>query len=175
MSGRADLAQRLALSCVFASEFFWRQGMSSAYTVRPITEGQIDLAYILIDASGKAVPEFNWRTFCRGVIAGRGKADADSEVHVALDGEGHVRGLCVTEIIDSPLFGRMVQVPLFLTASAGDEDGVIVELVNVARMLGRDAGCTDIRIWAAGGKSWLRATAKSPVVSRYEGLQVNVS
>jgi hypothetical protein len=135
--------------------------MSSAYTVRPITEGQIDLAYILIDASGRAVPEFNWRTFCRRLLVDRGKADADNEVYVATDGEGHIRGLCVTEIVDSPLFGRMVQVPLFLTASAGDEDGVILELVNAARKRGRDAGCAEIRIWAAGGKSWLRATSQS--------------
>lgn len=149
--------------------------MPYAYSTRPITEDQIDLAYLLIEAAGLDVRRLDWKSFCNRVIEWRGATGLHDEVVVAADVEGHVRGLFVTEMIQSLLFGRVLDVPLFVTASAGDEDGVILDLLEAAKVKAREANCSDIRIWTQGGESWVRATGASPITSRYKGMQFKLA
>jgi hypothetical protein len=159
----------------FCKPEFWKQQMSLAYATRPITEDQIDLAYMLVDAAGHDLKLADWRSFCNRVIEWRGATGLHDDVIVAADADGHVKGLFVSEMIQSLLFGRVLDVPVFITASAGDEDGVVIELLEAAKVKAREANCSDIRIWTQGGESWLRATDKAPVAARYRGVQLKLA
>jgi uncharacterized protein YuzE len=149
--------------------------MSYAYSTRPITEDQIDLAYILVEASGRDVRRTEWTAFCNRVIEWRGAAGLHDDVIITVDAEGHVKGLLVTELIQSLLFGRVLNVPMFITASAGDEDGIILSLLEAAKVAAREAKCSDIRIWTQGGESWVRVTGDTPVTSQYFGVQLKLA
>lgn len=149
--------------------------MAHAYSTRAITEDQIDLAYMLVEASGRGLTRADWAAFCRRVIEWRGAAGLHDDVVVATDAEGHVKGLFIAEMVQSLLFGRVLDVPLFITASAGDEDGVILDLLAAVRAKARAAKCSDIRIWTLGGESWARVTGASPRSSLYSGVQFNLA
>lgn len=159
----------------FCKPEFWKQQMSYAYSTRPITEDQIDLAYLLVEAAGRDIRRTEWVAFCKRVIEWRGAAGLHDDVIVTVDAEGHVKGLLVTEMIQSLLFGRVLDVPMFITASAGDEDGIIRSLLDAAKVKAREAKCGDIRIWTQGGESWVRVTSDAPVTSQYTGVQLKLA
>src|SRR4051794_27892801 len=91
----------------FCKPEFWKQQMSHAYSTRPITEDQIDLAYMLVEAAGHDVKRADWTSFCNRVIEWRGAAGLHDDVFVAADADGHIKGLFVSEMIQSLLFGRV--------------------------------------------------------------------
>jgi hypothetical protein len=149
--------------------------MVYGYSTHPITREQIDLAFMLVEAASLAVARPEWQSFCNRVIEWRGATGLHDDVIVTTDAEGHVKGLFVTEMIQSLLFGRVLDVPVFITASAGDEDGVIMELLQAVRTKAREANCADIRIWTIGGESWMRVTRSSPTESHYKGVQLKLA
>ena len=135
--------------------------MSFSYATCPIGEDQIDLAYLLVEATGREIKRAEWKAFCRRVIEWRGALGLHDDVILALDAEGHVKGLFVTEMIQSLLFGRVLNVPMFIAASAGDEDGIILALMEQVKLRAREANCSDMRIWTQGSEGWVRVTADS--------------
>lgn len=153
---------------------FWRRQMVYGYSTRPIAREQIDLAFILVDAAGLAIARREWQSFCSRVIEWRGATGLHDDVIVTTDVDGHVKGLFVTEMIQSLLFGRVLEVPVFLTASAADEDGVITELLQAVRGKAREANCDDVRIWTLGGESWMRVTRSNPAETHYKGVQLKL-
>jgi hypothetical protein len=50
----------------------------------------------------------------------------------------------------------MLDVPIFIVASAADESGVSGALIGRLRHLAEDSGCKSIRFWTVGGDSWGR-------------------
>jgi hypothetical protein len=153
---------------------YWRQRMTSAYNISRLADSQIGLAYLLVDAANCGVDSQSWKAFCRQIIEWRGATGLHDDVLVASDRDGHIKGLCVTQIVQSLLFGRILDVPLFVIASAGDEDGVILELLSAAKNKAREANCKDIRIWTQGGQSWIRAIGGATSVTSYEGVQIKL-
>lgn len=149
--------------------------MSYAYSTRLLTEDQIDLAYLLVEAAGCGVSRTDWQGFCNRVIEWRGASGLHDDVFVATDALGHVKGLFVTEMVQSLLFGRVLDVPLFIIASAGDEEGIILDLVDAAKAKAREVNCSDIRIWTQGSQSWVRVTEEALVTSQYLGLQLKLA
>ncbi|MDB5524057.1 MAG: hypothetical protein JWM58_1820 [Rhizobium sp.] len=149
--------------------------MSYAYSTRLLTEDQIDLAYLLVEAAGCDVSRADWTGFCNRVIEWRGATGLHDDVVVATDAQGHIKGLFVTEMIQSLLFGRVLGVPVFITASAADEEGIILDLLEAAKAKAREVNCSDIRIWTQGGQSWVRVTGESPITSQYLGLKLKVA
>ena len=148
--------------------------MPYAYSTRPITEDQIDLAYLLVEAAGRDVEPSAWASYCKRVIEWRGATGLYDDVIVVTGSEGHVKGLFVAEFIQSLLFGRVLDVPMFITVSAGDEDGVILDLLEAVKVRAHEANCRDIRIWTQGGEGWTRVTDGSPSAHRYKGVQIKV-
>jgi hypothetical protein len=130
---------------------------------------------MLVEAAGHDVKRAEWASFCKRVIEWRGATGLHDDVIVAVDADGHVKGLFVSELIQSLLFGRVLDVPMFITASAGDEDGVVLELLEAAKAKARQANCSDIRIWTQGGESWMRATDEAPAACRYRGVQLKLA
>jgi len=151
---------------------FW---MSSGYATRPISEEQIDLAYVLIEASRTDVKRDDWRAYCNRIVKWRGATGLHDDVFVSTDRQGHIRGLFVTEVVQSLLFGRVLEIPLFVSASAGDEDGIIEDLLQAATAKAEAAGCGDIRIWTPGGESWSRIAERWASSMRYSGVQISLA
>jgi hypothetical protein len=130
---------------------------------------------MLVEAAGRDVKRGEWVSFCNRIIEWRGATGLYDDVIVTADADGHVKGLFVSEMIQSLLFGRVLDVPMFITASAGDEDGVVMGLLEAAKVKAREAKCSDVRIWTQGGASWMRVTDDAPVASRYEGVQLKLA
>jgi hypothetical protein len=65
-------------------------------------------------------------------------------------------------------------VPLFIAASAADEDGIILDLLEAVKAKAQEANCSKTRIWAQGGEGWVRVTGGSPVASHYKGVQLRL-
>jgi hypothetical protein len=172
-----DSAARISghVRTLFCKPEFWKQQMPHAYSTRPIVQDQIDLAFMLVEAAGHDVTQADWVSFCNRVIEWRGASGLHDDVIVAADADGHVKGLLVSEMIQSLLFGRVLDVPMFITASAGDEDGVVLELLEAAKAKAREANCSDIRIWTQGGESWMRATDNAPAAAHYKGVQLKLA
>lgn len=149
--------------------------MMPAYLTRQIAEDQIEVAFLLVEAAECAISRHDWMAFCKRVIEWRGTTGLYEDVVVATDPAGRVRGLFVAETVQSLLFGRVFHVPVFVTASAADEDGLIVELLATARAMARRADCREVRIWAPGGSSWNRVTTELPAASNYSGVQLKLA
>jgi hypothetical protein len=147
----------------------------AAYTVRPISEADILPSQLLVEAGGVGIGADEWRIFVRRIIEWRGATGLHDEVHVAVDRGGVIKGLMFSQAIQSLLFGRTLDAPVFLTASAIDEDGVIVALVDKLSERARASGCRQTRIWAPGGEAWRRVAERIEGAVTFAGLCVNIA
>lgn len=147
----------------------------AAYSVRPITEADILPSQLLVERGGVGVTAEEWRIFVRRIIEWRGATGLHDEVHVALDQGGIIKGLVVSQAIQSLLYGRTLDAPVFLTASAADEDGVIAALLDTLSERARTSGCRQTRIWSPGGQAWRRVAETAKGAMTFEGLCVTVA
>jgi hypothetical protein len=147
----------------------------AAYSVRPIAESDILSTQLLVEGGRIGVGAEEWRIFIRRIIEWRGATGLHDEVHVAVDLGGVIKGLVVSQAIQSLLYGRTLDAPVFLTASAIDEDGVIIALLEKLSERARAAGCRQTRIWSPGGQAWRRVAEKVEGAVTFEGLCVNVA
>lgn len=147
----------------------------AAYSVRPITEADILPSQLLVERGGVGVTAEEWQIFARRIIEWRGATGLHDEVHVALDQGGIIKGLAVSQAIQSLLYGRTLDAPVFLTASATDEDGVIAALLDILSERARASGCRQTRIWSPGGQAWRRVAETAKGAMTFEGLCVTVA
>jgi L-amino acid N-acyltransferase YncA len=147
----------------------------AAYAVRPIVEADILPSQLLIEGGQVGISADDWRIFVRRIIEWRGATGLHDEVYVALDPNGVIKGLVVSQAIQSLLFGRTLDAPIFLTASAADEDGVIMALLDALAERARMSGCTQTRIWSAGGEAWRRVAEKAERAVTFAGLCITVA
>jgi hypothetical protein len=147
----------------------------AAYSVRPIADADILPSLVLIEAGRVGLAAEDWRIFVRRIIEWRGATGLHDEVYVAVDQGGVIKGLVVSQAIQSLLFGRTLDAPLFLTASAADEDGVIIALLDAVSARARSAGCRQARIWSSGGEAWRRVADRAEGAVTFAGLCVTVA
>jgi len=133
--------------------------MSPVYIVEPVGPQTIDRAYPLARALDCALTLSEWRAFCQslGSVPLRGETAGDSEhAIVALDSRGYVKGLCVHLIRDDPSYGVLIDVPIFVVASAADAEGVAGDLAGVLLSKCNRSDCSGIRFWPIRPDSWKR-------------------
>lgn len=147
----------------------------AAYSVRPIAESDILPSQLLVEGGGIGVGLEEWRVFARRIIEWRGATGLNDEVHVAVDDGGVIKGLAFSQAIQSLLFGRMLDAPVFLTASAADEDGVIMALLDKLSERARSSGCRQLRIWSPGGEAWRRVANATEGWVAFSGLCVTLA
>lgn len=147
----------------------------AAYSVRPIAEADILPSQLLIEGGRVGVGPEEWRVFVRRIIEWRGALGLHDEVHVAVDQAGVIKGLMVSQAIQSLLYGRTLDAPLFLTASAADEDGVILALLGALSERARASGCKQARIWSAGGEAWRRVAEQAQGAVVFAGLCIDIA
>ncbi|HLW92515.1 MAG TPA: hypothetical protein VKS78_14615 [Roseiarcus sp.] len=131
--------------------------MSTSYVIEPIDSKTIDQAYPLVRATGPAPLLDEWRQLCRSFdwpsIDHDVKGDRE-EIIVARNAQGYVKGLCVYSVRAHSTYGRVVDVPFFVVASAADGEGVAAELLNFLRSKCDESVCSGIRFWDASPDAW---------------------
>ncbi|MBS7541361.1 hypothetical protein [Ancylobacter lacus] len=126
----------------------------NTYRVEPLTADRVDQAFTLIRLVAPTLELKAWRAFCRTM---GGAAASSRALSVAINPRGYVQGLCLTEMKDHPLHGRIVDVPVFLATSAADDEGVAGALLAHLGHLSRLNGDCPARIWTERDDMWPRA------------------
>jgi hypothetical protein len=133
--------------------------MSAPYIVEPIGPRTMDRAYPLAKASGCTLTLSEWQAFCRSLRPAPfcDQAAGDSErALVARNFEGYVKGLCFYSITDDSPYGRLLDVPIFVVASAADAEGVATELARALASKCDRSVSSGIRFWPVSPNSWTR-------------------
>jgi hypothetical protein len=133
--------------------------MSTSYVIESVGSKTIDRAYPLVKLVGPALTLHEWREFCQNRAPPRIRNEAPSdreEIVVALNMQGYVKGLCIYAVRDHGTYGRLLDVPFFVAASAADAEGVAAELLAFLHVQCNHSVCSGIRFWTIGPETWSR-------------------
>lgn len=150
----------LRSECAYAEGRALSMSTKMSYVVEPIGPRTIDHAYPLARACGYGLTLGQWRAFCQSLgsppLRDEAAGNNSERAVVARDPQGYVKGLCVYSIREHLPYGRLLDVPIFVVASAADAEGVATELA--AALLSRCDWlvCSGIRFWPIGPDSWKR-------------------
>jgi hypothetical protein len=125
--------------------------MSASYVIEPIGRKTADRAYPLASVMRPALTPEQWRQFCHSAELSR-----DEEIIVASNADGYIKGLCVYAIRDHRTYGRLLDVPFLVVASAADGEGVATALVDFLRARCDRCVCSGIRFWPFDDATWGR-------------------
>jgi hypothetical protein len=132
--------------------------MCTTYTIEPIAPRTIDRAFPVAQVVAPGVSRQEWRRVCQSCFLPSGQLDQEprERIVVAVNSDGYVKGLCVYTPRDHPAYGRMLDVPFLVPASAADNLGVATALSEFlqAECKKFDASC--IRYWAMDADTWTR-------------------
>jgi hypothetical protein len=145
--------------------------MQNIYAIEPIGRRTIDRAYPLAQTVIPALTQHEWRQCCHS--NGRSSFDPEAEreeIVVARNVDGYVKGLCVYAIRDHATYGRVVDVPLIVAASAADGEGVTAELLEFLRTRCDHAVCSGIRFWVMDAETWSRRLRPEHIARTDHGL-----
>lgn len=135
--------------------------MEGAYTIAGMKPEQVDAAYLLVEAVNLPPDIESWRAYCDA--AGR-SAGAPPDLRVATNPRGHVKGLCLCRQARHAVHGAILDVPIFVVASAADEPGVASAMVDDLCALAGRLDCAAVRIrTGAAARSFLRLQAPQRV------------
>ena len=130
--------------------------MQPAYRIGRITAAEIDRAYLLVRLVAPELELVDWRARCRAVPTGSRHAHGQDDILVALSPAGYVKGLCVHALGTHPDHGRLLDVSIFVVASAADEGGITAGLLDHLKHSARREACQAIRIRTSGQDNWTR-------------------
>jgi hypothetical protein len=145
-----------------------------SYHVRPIAKNDIDVAFVLVDAAGYGLLPGGWDKFCQLTIDGRHANAWADDIVVALDSQKRIKGLFVSQVSENALFGRTLDVPIFIAISAADEIGVIESLLQELTAKAENTESRMLRVWTPGGESWERVTGSLMDAREFKGVQIAV-
>jgi hypothetical protein len=131
--------------------------MQAAYTIAGMKPEQVDAAYLLVEAVSPPPDIESWRAYCDtpGGVAG-----ARRDLRVATNPRGHVKGLCLCRQARHAVHGAILDVPVFVVASAADEPGVASAMVEDLCALAGRLDCAAVRIrTGAAARSFTRMEA----------------
>lgn len=126
--------------------------MQRAYATAPITAEQVDAAYLLVGPLAPLADIERWRSYCEETRSGVGTATRHQEIVVATNPRGYLQGLCVHAVVRHPVQGAILDVPVFVVASAADEMGVAAALLCDLCVVAGRSDCAAIRICIEGSQ-----------------------
>ena len=147
--------------------------MSRSYLVEPIGPETIARAYPLVHAVVPHVAQHEWSQINRppGVVGHHPATDGErEEVIVARNAEGYVKGVCIYAVRDHATYGRLIDVPLFIVASAADGEGVTAVLINFLRDKCDQSVCSGIRFWTLDREAWAHRLSPNHIARSDHGL-----
>ncbi|ASY65786.1 hypothetical protein SJ05684_b48040 (plasmid) [Sinorhizobium sojae CCBAU 05684] len=128
--------------------------MAKAYLVGPIQRHQVDRAFRLIEVVGYELDLTQWREFCAAAFARQHMLPYAQEIVTVENARGYIAGLSIGHIAHDPLYGRLLDVPVFLVISAGDTPGVSDALLEHLMTAARNRRCSFIRIASTDPANW---------------------
>jgi hypothetical protein len=137
--------------------------MSASYTIKPIAADSIDRAYSLIRAVAPDLSLHEWRQFCRN------RAE-EEETILALNASGYVKGLCIFSVREHGRYGRLLDAPVFVVASAADAEGVGAELLRCLEETRERRACSGVRLWTMGADAWDRRLSPDDIGRSDHGI-----
>jgi hypothetical protein len=149
--------------------------MSGSYVIEQIGPKTIDRAYALARTIAENLRLDEWRQFCRSLESSSAKreiGDEREEIVVARNAEGYVKGFSIFAIRDHRTYGRLLDVPVFVVASAADREGVAAELLNFLRAKCDKSVCSGIRFWTMNPPTWSRRLRPEHIARSDHGLFV---
>jgi len=120
--------------------------MPAVYTVAPITPDTVDAAFPLAGALTPRLEIERWRAYCDGLDNRQARDAPQRQILVATNPRGHVQGLCLWSRGDHAVHGTILDVPVFIVASAADDAGVASALVDDLCAIAGRMDCAAIRI-----------------------------
>jgi len=133
--------------------------MPTSYSIAPISPETIDRAYPLLRAIAPTLAVEEWRRHCRKLatpLADSDPATSREETVVAVNSQGYVKGLCLYSIRHHWIYGRLLDVPIFVVASAADAEGVGKALLQFLQGKRDRSVCSGVRFWTMGAQIWDR-------------------
>ena len=126
------------------------------------------------DGGGCAALELeDWRRYCRKLaipIAGAEPATEKEEAVLAINSQGYVKGLCLYSIRDHWIYGRLLDVPVFVVASAADAEAVGAQLAQFLQRTRDWFVCSGGRFWTMGAETWSRRRNEDDIRRTDHGL-----
>lgn len=117
--------------------------MQGAYTIAGMTPDQVDAADLLVGTMKPPPDLAGWRRDGGDAAVSAGRCQ---DVRVATNPRGYVQGLCLCRQARHVVHGAILDVPLFVVASAADGPGVATALVaDLCAIAGR-LDCAAVRI-----------------------------
>jgi hypothetical protein len=114
--------------------------VSQAYTVTHMLMTDVEQSYPLLCGAAPSATLAKWRQFCAQ------HRHAGHTLLIARNANQYVQGLCAYFEIEHLSRGRLIEVPLFLVATAVDPKGVADELVRALKQTCRGRRCAAVRI-----------------------------
>lgn len=132
--------------------------MLKSYTIEPIGARTIAKAYPLAKIMAPDMRELEWEQFCqaRDTSIDRPHGQDGERVVVALNAKVYVKGLCIYAVRDHAAYGRVVDVPVLVAASAADGEGVAAALLDFLRAKCDEGVCSGVRFWTMNADTWSR-------------------
>ncbi|HEV7258394.1 MAG TPA: hypothetical protein VGN82_11480 [Bosea sp. (in: a-proteobacteria)] len=143
---RARFRQRLSVTAVPETSRVGSVVMERAYKIAPITTEQVDAGYLLVSPLDRRLDVARWRSYCEKATSELGTAVGRQQIVVATNPRGYLQGLCVHAVVKHLVQGAILDVPVFVVASAADEIGVAAALFGDLCALAERLDCAAIRI-----------------------------
>ena len=127
-----------------------------SYSVVQLQPFDVDRVYPLIEPVASTLDLAAWRRFCATLAVNADVVEEGEHVWIAVNPIGVIQGLALCRLGDDFAHRRMLDVPIFVVASAADDAGVSKALVDKLRNIATDSGCTSIRFWTLTPDNWRR-------------------
>ncbi|MBV9245037.1 MAG: hypothetical protein JO366_09515 [Methylobacteriaceae bacterium] len=82
----------------------------------------------------------------------------------------YVKGLCIYSVRAHCVYGRLLDVPVFVAASAADAEGVAADLLQFLQSICDRSVCSGVRFWTMGAETWSRRLADQDIVRTDHGI-----
>jgi hypothetical protein len=146
--------------------------MQPIYKVGRIARRQIDPAYLLLRPVVPKLDLASWRAFCQEMLVSESRPADQDDIVVAANPVGYVQGLCLCAVRGHLLHGRILDVSIFVVASAADAPGVANDLLGYLRTLAKGEACGAIRVWTLWQDNWRRDLGGQDISWRDQGVQI---
>lgn len=135
--------------------------VSAIYTITQIQPFDVDRAYPLIEPVASTLDLAAWRRYCTQLTTNTDGVDRGEQGWIALNPMGVIQGLALCKLGDDFAHKRLLDVPVFVVASAADDAGVSKALIDKLQGVAATAECTSIRFWTLTSDNWTRRLQRS--------------
>ncbi len=128
--------------------------MATAYLVGHIKRHQIDRAYRLIEAVDYPVNLEQWRSFCDRQLNRQYISSTSGDVITVENALGYIQGVSIAHPGNDLNYGHILDVPVFVVATAADTAGVSNALMGHLMAMARADHCRYIIVSSTDASAW---------------------